>query len=119
MRVRSLNRTQQNLNAVFTEYNVKLRRKKTRTQLILKIVFIFALLSFFSGVISGLTGLNSGSAAIASELTPTVVSAQERVNEFNPVKKKKVVVIIIVTDQAETEELLKKLGVQNETQIRN
>lgn len=118
MRIRNISRTQRNLNKMFVDYNSVLKRKRSRFQLILRIAFVIGLLAFLSGVISGLTGLNHHQG---------VVSAQEPVEQFNPVKMKTKVVIIIIAgdsserrmseDQEEAKELLKKLGVDNAKQV--
>lgn len=74
MRTRSYNKFQNRVSMTFVDYNMKLVRKKTRTQLVVRMVCVL----FISALLFGfLTGLNSNS---------SVVSAQQSTRKFNPVK---------------------------------
>lgn len=80
MRPRSLNKFTANTNDIFRGYNLALRRKRTKTQWIIRSLIATAILIFSSGFIiefTNLTGLNSRGA---------VVSAHEAPKKFNPVK---------------------------------
>lgn len=76
-----MNKFSNNASMCFTNYNVKLKHRRTRAQWAIRVCIISAIVIFVGGFINefffNLTGLNS---------TRGVVSAAQDTTEFNPVK---------------------------------